>query len=124
MPDVRLPLSATGGVLAVAGVVLTIVRPWRRPVTRLVRAAPADARAVRAAVPGARAVGRGARVPLLQCAGAALGLGLPWAQVALGYLAAGTAVGTVPGPGGLAVDAAVVRTPVAFGAPRQRPRPP
>ncbi|MFE1314617.1 YbhN family protein [Streptomyces sp. NPDC058755] len=125
LPDGRLlvPLAAVaGGVLAVVGVLLTVVRPLRRPVTGLVRSALADAREVHGRPCRVLALwGGAAAMPLLQgsalvCAGAALGLGLPWEQVVLAHLAAGTAVGAVPSPGGLAVDAALVWTLVAFGA--------
>ncbi|OXY92022.1 hypothetical protein BEK98_28080 [Streptomyces diastatochromogenes] len=125
VPDGRLlvPLAAVaGGVLAVAGVLLTVVRPLRRPVTGLVRSSLADAREVHSRPCRVLALwGGAAAMPLLQggvlvCVGASLGLGLPWEQVVLAYLAAGTAVGAVPSPGGLAVDAALVWTLVAFGA--------
>ncbi|MYW14439.1 UPF0104 family protein, partial [Streptomyces sp. SID2955] len=125
VPDGRLlvPLAAlTGGTLAVAGVLLTVVRPLRRPVTRLLRSALADARAVHTRPCRVLALWGGAvAMPLVQagtlaCVGASLGLGLPWEQVALAQLAAGTAVGAVPAPGGFAVDAALVWTLVAFGS--------
>ncbi|MFF8731432.1 YbhN family protein [Streptomyces sp. NPDC015171] len=125
IPDGRLlvPLAAVaGGALAVAGVLLTVVRPLRRPVTGLLRAAVADARLVHTRPARVLALWGGAvAMPLVQagtlaCVGASLGLGLPWEQVVLACLAAGTAVGAVPAPGGLAVDAALVWTLVTFGA--------
>ncbi|MBL1082975.1 flippase-like domain-containing protein [Streptomyces actinomycinicus] len=125
IPDGRLlvPLAAVGGgALAVAGVLLTVVRPLRRPVTGLLRSALADARTVHTRPCRVLALWGGAvAMPLLQaatlaCVGASLGLGLPWEQVVLAYLAAGTAVGAVPAPGGVAVDAALVWTLVAFGS--------
>lgn len=67
--------------------------------------------------------GGAAAAPLLQASvifavGSALGLSLTWAQVALAFLAASTAVGAVPAPGGIGpVDAAVVFAMVALGAP-------
>ncbi|MBL1109176.1 flippase-like domain-containing protein [Streptomyces sp. 5-8] len=124
-PDGRLlvPLGVVvGGALAVAGVLLTVVRPLRRPVTGLLRSALADARAVHSRPCRVLALWGGAvAMPLVQagtlaCVGASLGLGLPWEQVVLAYLAAGTAVGAVPAPGGFAVDAALAWTLVAFGA--------
>jgi uncharacterized membrane protein YbhN (UPF0104 family) len=125
IPDGRVlvPVAAvTGGALAVAGVLLSVVRPLRRPVTGLLRSALADAREVHARPCRILALWGGAvAMPLVQagtlaCVGASLGLGLPWEQVTLAYLAAGTAVGAVPAPGGLAVDAALVWTLVTFGA--------
>ncbi|MEU6672081.1 lysylphosphatidylglycerol synthase transmembrane domain-containing protein [Streptomyces sp. NPDC046727] len=125
VPDGRLlvPLAAVaGGALAVAGVLLTVVRPLRRPVTGLLRTALADVRVVHARPSRVCALWGGAvAMPLLQagtlaCVGASLGLGLPWEQMVLAHLAAGTAVGAVPAPGGLAVDAALVWTLVTFGS--------
>jgi uncharacterized membrane protein YbhN (UPF0104 family) len=125
VPDGRLLVPAAavaGGTVACAGVLLTVVRPLRRPVTGLVRTALTDVRAVHARPCRALALWGGAvAMPLVQsgtlaCAGASLGLGLPWEQVVLAYLAAGTAVGAVPAPGGLAVDAALVWTLIGFGS--------
>ncbi|MGW5536629.1 lysylphosphatidylglycerol synthase transmembrane domain-containing protein [Streptomyces sp. NPDC004009] len=125
VPDGPVPVpaaAAAGGALAVAGVLLTVVRPVRRPVTGLVRAALRDARAVHGRPSRVAALWGGATaMPLAQagtliCVGASLGLDLPWEQVALAHLAAGTAAGAVPAPGGLAVDAALVWTLVSFGA--------
>ncbi|WP_225827644.1 lysylphosphatidylglycerol synthase transmembrane domain-containing protein [Streptomyces naphthomycinicus] len=125
LPDGRLlvPLAAVaGGAVAVAGVLLTVVRPLRRPVTGLLRTALADARVVHATPARVCALWGGAvAMPLVQagtlaCVGASLGLGLPWDQVVLAQLAAGTAVGAVPAPGGFAVDAALVWTLIGFGA--------
>ncbi|MFF9020003.1 lysylphosphatidylglycerol synthase transmembrane domain-containing protein [Streptomyces eurythermus] len=125
IPDGRLliPLAAgVGGAVTVAGVLLTVVRPLRRPVAGLLRTAVSDARAVHARPRRVLALWGGAvAMPLVQagalaCVGASLGLGLPWEQVVLAHLAAGTAVGAVPAPGGLAVDAALVWTLVAFGS--------
>ncbi|MEU6507461.1 lysylphosphatidylglycerol synthase transmembrane domain-containing protein [Streptomyces sp. NPDC046942] len=125
VPDGRLlvPVAAVvGGALAVAGVLLTVVRPLRRPVTGMLRCALADAREVHTRPCRVAALWGGAvAMPLLQaatlaCVGASLGLELPWEQVMLAYLAAGTAVGAVPAPGGLAVDAALVWTLITFGA--------
>ncbi|MEU8032304.1 lysylphosphatidylglycerol synthase transmembrane domain-containing protein [Streptomyces sp. NPDC049099] len=125
VPDGRLlvPVAAVaGGAVAVAGVLLTVVRPLRRPVSGLLHSALADAREVHTRPSRVVALWGGAvAMPLAQgttlaCAGAALGLGLSWGHVLLAYLAAGTAVGAVPAPGGLAVDAALVWTLIAFGS--------
>ncbi|MFI9804127.1 YbhN family protein [Streptomyces sp. NPDC052301] len=125
VPDGRLLLpfaAVAGGVAAVAGAVLAVVRPLRRPVTGLVRAALADVREVHTRPCRVCALWGGAvAMPLVQagtlvCVGDSLGLGVPWEQVVLAHLAAGTAVGAVPAPGGLAVDAALVWTLVTFGA--------
>ncbi|MER7974403.1 lysylphosphatidylglycerol synthase domain-containing protein, partial [Streptomyces sp. NPDC096080] len=67
--------------------------------------------------------GGAAAAPLLQASvifsvGAALGLTLSWAQVAFAFLAASTAVGAVPAPGGIGpIDAATVFALAAMGAP-------
>ncbi|MYR91903.1 UPF0104 family protein [Streptomyces sp. SID685] len=117
------PVAAgAAGVVTGAGVLLTVVRPLRRPVSGLVRTALADVRVVHARPCRVLALWGGAvAMPLVQagalgCVGAALGLGLSFAEVALAFLAAGTAVGAAPVPGGFAVDAALVWTLVAFGA--------
>ncbi|MEU2930357.1 lysylphosphatidylglycerol synthase transmembrane domain-containing protein [Streptomyces sp. NPDC007251] len=124
VPDGRLlvPVAAAAcGAVAAAGVLLTVVRPLRRPVTGLLRSALADAREVHTRPCRVVALWGGAvAMPLVQgttlaCVGASLGLGLPWQHVVLAYLAAGTAVGAVPAPGGFAVDAALVWTLVSFG---------
>ncbi|MET9450829.1 lysylphosphatidylglycerol synthase transmembrane domain-containing protein [Streptomyces cinerochromogenes] len=125
VPDGRLLLAlaaVAAGAVAVAGVLVTVVRPLRRPVAGLLRSALADAREVHRRPRRVLALwGGAAAMPLAQagtlaCAGAALGLGLPWQHVVLAHLAAGTAVGAVPAPGGLAVDAALVWTLVVFGS--------
>ncbi|CAL2063777.1 hypothetical protein GPN2_13036 [Streptomyces murinus] len=88
------------------GVLLTVVRPLRRPVTGLVRTALADVRVVHARPCRVLALWGGAvAMPLVQagalgCVGAALGLGLSFAEVALAFLAAGTAVGAARCPAG------------------------
>ncbi|MER6459740.1 lysylphosphatidylglycerol synthase transmembrane domain-containing protein [Streptomyces sp. NPDC001228] len=117
---VLVPVAA---VLTLVGVATVVVRPLRRPVTRLVRAALTDARTVHARPCRAAALWGGATaLPVVQasalaCTGEALGLGLPWATVVFAFLAGGTAGGAVPVPGGVAVDAALVITLAAFGAP-------
>ncbi|WP_055707525.1 lysylphosphatidylglycerol synthase transmembrane domain-containing protein, partial [Streptomyces puniciscabiei] len=125
LPDGRLGIpvaAAGGGAVVVAAVLLTVVRPVRRPVAGLLRSALADAREVHTRPCRVAALWGGAvAMPLVQgttlaCVGASLGLGLPWEHVVLAYLAAGTAVGAVPAPGGFAVDAALVWTLVTFGS--------
>lgn len=55
---------------------------------------------------------------MIASVGFSLGLPLSWAQVVLALLLASTAVGAVPAPGGIGpVDAALVFTMAAFGAP-------
>ncbi|WP_257585752.1 MULTISPECIES: lysylphosphatidylglycerol synthase transmembrane domain-containing protein [unclassified Streptomyces] len=121
-PELVPVAAVAGGVVTGAGVLLTVVRPLRRPVTGLVRTALADVRAVHARPGRVLALWGGAlAMPLVQagtlaCVGVSLGLGLPWHQVVLAFLAAGTAVGAVPAPGGIAVDAVLVWTLAAFGA--------
>lgn len=122
LPDgvVLIPVAA---VLTLTGVAMAVVRPLRRPLTGLVRSAFTDARTVHARPARVLALWGGATaMPLVQasvlaCTGEALGLGLSWADVTLAYLAAGTAGGAVPVPGGVAVDAALVFTLAAFGSP-------
>ncbi|MFF3991178.1 YbhN family protein [Streptomyces sp. NPDC001797] len=122
VPDgvVLIPVAA---VLTSMGVATAVVRPLRRPVTGMVRSAFTDARTVHARPARVLALWGGATaMPLVQacvlaCTGEALGLGLSWGTVIFAYLAAGTAGGAVPVPGGVAVDAALVITLVAFGSP-------
>ncbi|GGN31256.1 lysylphosphatidylglycerol synthase transmembrane domain-containing protein [Streptomyces fuscichromogenes] len=122
VPDgaVLVPLAAG---VTLAGVATAVVRPLRRPLTGLVRCAFSDARTVHARPSRVLALwGGAAAMPLVQasvlaCTGQALGLGLSWPEVTLAYLAAGTAGGAVPVPGGVAVDAALVFTLAAFGSP-------
>ncbi|MPY63378.1 lysylphosphatidylglycerol synthase transmembrane domain-containing protein [Streptomyces spongiae] len=113
--------SVAGG-LATAALLLTAVRPLRRPALALVRTALTDARLLHTMPSRVLALwGGSAATPLLQASviasvGASLGLQLSWGQVALAFLVASTAVGAVPAPGGIGpVDAALVFTLVAFG---------
>ncbi|MCX5051772.1 MULTISPECIES: lysylphosphatidylglycerol synthase transmembrane domain-containing protein [unclassified Streptomyces] len=112
-------LGLTIGVLLVA-----TVRPLRRPLLDGLRCALTDVRVLHTRPARMLALwGGAAAAPLLQASvifavGSALGLSLTWAQVALAFLAASTAVGAVPAPGGIGpVDAAVVFAMVALGAP-------
>ncbi|MGW3951684.1 lysylphosphatidylglycerol synthase transmembrane domain-containing protein [Streptomyces sp. NPDC004752] len=116
-------IAVAGACAAVAVLLVTVVRPLRRPVSGLLRTALADARVLHTRPCRVLALwGGAAAMPLLQACvlasvGASLGLPVPWTQVVVAYLAAGTAVGAVPAPGGVVVDAAVVFTLVAFDAP-------
>ncbi|MFD7874841.1 YbhN family protein [Streptomyces sp. NPDC059766] len=109
---------------AAAALLVTLVRPLRRPVLALVRTALSDARVLHTRPSRVLALwGGSAATPVLQgcviaAVGASLGLPLSWAQVVFAFLAAGTAVGAVPAPGGIGpVDAALVLAMTAFGAP-------
>lgn len=120
-------LLAVGGlatVLTTVTVLLCAVRRLRSPVLRCVRTALTDVRQLHTMPSRILALwGGAAAAPVLQATvifavGASLGMPLSWAQVVLAFLAASTAVGAVPAPGGIGpVDAATVFTMVAFGAP-------
>ena len=103
---------------------LTFVRPLRRPLLDFVRTALTDARQLHTRPVRVLALwGGAAGAPLLQArvlasVGAALGLPLSWPHVLFAYLAASTAVGAVPAPGGIGpVDAALVFTLAALRRP-------
>lgn len=125
VPDERVLLLAGGGVAivaATAAVLLTVVRRLRRPVLDGLRTALTDARILHTRPSRVLALwGGSAAVPLLQASviasvGESLGLQLSWAQVIFAFLAASTAVGAVPAPGGIGpVDAALVFALVAYG---------
>ncbi|MFE7270164.1 YbhN family protein [Streptomyces sp. NPDC057623] len=127
VPDQRTSLMVAAGVataLVTAGVLVTAVRPLRRPLLGFVRTALTDARILHTRPGRVLALwGGAAATPLLQASvlasvGFALGLPLSWTQVALALLLASTAVGAVPAPGGIGpVDAALVFTMTTFGAP-------
>ncbi|MGW0826876.1 lysylphosphatidylglycerol synthase transmembrane domain-containing protein [Streptomyces sp. NPDC002845] len=110
--------------LAAVALLLTFVRPLRRLVLGFLRTALTDARHLHTR-PGRVLLlwGGAAAFPLLQASvlasvGASLGLPLSWPHVVLAYLTASAAVGAVPTPGGIgSVDAALVITLSAFGAP-------
>ncbi|MBA4860475.1 flippase-like domain-containing protein [Streptomyces sp. PSKA54] len=110
--------------LAAAALLVTAIRPLRRLITGFVRTALTDARLLHTRPSRILALwGGAAAFPLLQASvvasvGASLDLPLPWAHVALAYLAASAAAGAIPTPGGIgSVDAALVLTLSAFGAP-------
>ncbi|WP_406174601.1 YbhN family protein [Streptomyces sp. NBC_00996] len=126
-PDERTLLVIAGGVtigLTVPALLITVVRPLRRPVLDLVRTALTDVRLLHSRPSRVLALWGGSAIaPVLQASviasvGASLGLPLSWPQVVFAFLAASTAVGAVPAPGGIGpVDAALVFTMVALDAP-------
>lgn len=110
--------------LGLSAVVVATVRPLRRPLLDVLRCALTDVRLLHTRPARVLALwGGAAAAPVLQASvifavGAALGSPLSWAQVTLAFLGASTAVGAVPAPGGIGpVDAAVVLTMAALGAP-------
>ncbi|MFJ4466379.1 YbhN family protein [Streptomyces sp. NPDC089424] len=124
--DSTLLLVAAGvGVACVlAGCLLAVVPALRRPAVCFLRTALTDARVLHTRPARVLALwGGAAATPLLQgsviaTVGFSLGLELSWAQVVFALLIASTAVGAVPAPGGIGpVDAALVFTMAAFGAP-------
>ncbi len=126
-PDRGTVSVAVAGVaiaLATAVVLVTAVRPLRRPLLCCVRTALTDVRQLHTMPARVLALwGGAAATPLLQAGvlasvGFSFGLPLSWTQVVLALLLASTAVGAVPAPGGIGpVDAALVFTMVTFGAP-------
>lgn len=127
MPDDRTLLVVAASVPAAgaaAAVLLTTVPALRRPTASFLRTALTDARVLHTRPSRILALwGGAAATPLIQgsviaTVGFSLGLPLSWAQVVFALLVASTAVGAVPAPGGIGpVDAALVFTMVAFGAP-------
>ncbi|GAB2717331.1 lysylphosphatidylglycerol synthase transmembrane domain-containing protein [Streptomyces bullii] len=127
LPDRRTLLTVAGGValaLVAAALLVTLVRPLRRPLSDLSRTALTDVRLLHSRPSRVLALWGGcAAAPVLQACvihavGAAVGLPLTWPQVAFAFLAAGTAAGAVPAPGGIGpVDAAMVLALAAYGAP-------
>jgi uncharacterized membrane protein YbhN (UPF0104 family) len=127
VPDTRTLLLAAGvaviGLIATT-VLLAAVRPLRRPTLGLVRTALTDARNLHTrpsrvlALWGGSAVAPVFQASVIASVGASLDLPLSWAQVVFAFLAASTAVGAVPAPGGIGpVDAALVFAMVAYGSP-------
>ncbi|WP_308405159.1 lysylphosphatidylglycerol synthase transmembrane domain-containing protein [Streptomyces sp. B93] len=126
-PDTRTVALGAGGVLAAlatAVLLFVLVRPLRRPAVGFLRTALTDARLLHTRPSRVLALwGGAAATPLVQgsviaTVGFSLGLPLTWAEVVLALLLASTAVGAVPAPGGIGpVDAALVVTMAAFGAP-------
>ncbi|MFI0962631.1 YbhN family protein [Streptomyces sp. NPDC021080] len=126
-PDRTTLLSAAGTValaLTAACLLLAVVRPLRRPALDFLRTALTDVRILHTRPGRVLALwGGSAAAPVLQgsviaSVGFSLGLPLSWAQVVFALLLASTAAGAVPAPGGIGpVDAALVFTMVALGAP-------
>ncbi|MEV6027697.1 lysylphosphatidylglycerol synthase transmembrane domain-containing protein [Streptomyces sp. NPDC052036] len=115
-------VAATGA--STVCVLVTVVRPLQRPVFGFVRTALTDARILHTRPSRVLALWGGAAVsPVLQATtiaavGGSLGLQLSWAQVVFAFLAASTAAGAVPAPGGIGpVDAALVFALVGYGTP-------
>ncbi|GGW24203.1 MULTISPECIES: lysylphosphatidylglycerol synthase transmembrane domain-containing protein [Streptomyces] len=127
LPDGRTLLLAVGGILlapTAATVVLALVRPLRRPALDFVRTALTDARQLHTRPGRFLPLWGGAMAaPLLQACvvasvGTALGVPLSWPQLVFAFLAASTAAGAVPAPGGIGpVDAALVLTLAGYGTP-------
>ncbi|MBK3629015.1 UPF0104 family protein, partial [Streptomyces sp. MBT49] len=73
--------------------------------------------------PQGQEAGGAVAAPLIQASvvasvGTALGLPLTWTQLLFAFLAASTAAGAVPAPGGIGpVDAALVLTLAGYGTP-------
>ncbi|MFF3942181.1 lysylphosphatidylglycerol synthase transmembrane domain-containing protein [Streptomyces phaeofaciens] len=127
VPDDRaLLLAAVGIVLApsAGALLVAVVRPLRGPALEFVRTALTDARRLHTR-PG-RVIplwGGAFAAPLIQACvvasvGKALGLPLTWPELLFAFLAASTAAGAVPAPGGIGpVDAALVLALAGYGAP-------
>ncbi|MFD5521698.1 lysylphosphatidylglycerol synthase domain-containing protein [Streptomyces sp. NPDC127066] len=126
-PDRSTLLTAAGSAvlgLTTVCLLVTTVRPLRRPAVDFVRTALTDVRILHTRPSRVLALWGGSAVaPVLQgstiaAVGFALGLPLSWAQVVFALLIASTAAGAVPAPGGIGpVDAAMVFTMVSLGAP-------
>ncbi|MFE2298355.1 YbhN family protein [Streptomyces sp. NPDC059445] len=126
-PDRSTLLLAAGSAalgLTTVALLVTKVRPLRRPAVDFVRTALTDVRILHTRPGRVLALwGGSAAAPVLQgstiaAVGFSLGLPLSWAQVVFALLVASTAAGAVPAPGGIGpVDAAMVFTMVSLGAP-------
>ncbi|MEU8576349.1 lysylphosphatidylglycerol synthase transmembrane domain-containing protein [Streptomyces asoensis] len=127
LPEGRTLLLAAAGLLlapAVGAALFAAVRPLRRPVLDFVRTALTDARHLHTRPARFLPLWGGAvAAPLIQASvvasvGTALGLPLTWTQLLFAFLAASTAAGAVPAPGGIGpVDAALVLTLAGYGTP-------
>ncbi|MEU3280596.1 lysylphosphatidylglycerol synthase transmembrane domain-containing protein [Streptomyces antibioticus] len=127
IPDDRALLPAAVGIVlapAVGALLVAVVRPLRGPALGFVRTALTDVRRLHTR-PG-RFVplwGGALAAPLVQACvvasvGKALGLPLSWPELLFAFLAASTAAGAVPAPGGIGpVDAALVLALAGYGAP-------
>ncbi|MFI7292615.1 YbhN family protein [Streptomyces sp. NPDC050121] len=119
-------LAAVGLLLAptAAAVLLALVRPLRRPALDFVRTGLTDVRRLHTRPSRFLPLWGGAlAAPLIQASvvasvGTALGVPLSWPQLLFVHLAASTAAGAVPAPGGIGpVDAALVLTLAGYGTP-------
>ncbi|MEV6179551.1 lysylphosphatidylglycerol synthase domain-containing protein [Streptomyces sp. NPDC052015] len=127
LPEGRTLLLAVAGLLlvpAVAALLPTLIRPLRRPALNFVRTALTDARHLHTRPSRFLPLWCGAAAaPLLQACvvasvGTALGVPLSWPQLVFAFLAASTAAGAVPAPGGMGpIDAALILTLAGYGAP-------
>ncbi|MGW3243135.1 lysylphosphatidylglycerol synthase transmembrane domain-containing protein [Streptomyces sp. NPDC001070] len=115
--------AVTGAVCAVVALALVCVPRLRRVVRSFLATALTDARTLHARPSRALALWGGSLAfPALQAAGLiavtlALDIPVPFAHVAVAYLAASVAAAAVPTPGGVgSVDAALVVALVASGA--------
>lgn len=127
LPDRRTLLLAGAGILlapAAAALFLTLVRRLRRPALTFVRTALTDARHLHTRPSRFLPLwGGAAAAPLLQACvvasvGTALGVPLSWSQLVFAFLAASTAAGAVPAPGGIGpIDAALILTLAGYGTP-------
>ncbi|MFJ8106421.1 YbhN family protein [Streptomyces sp. NPDC096132] len=127
LPDGRTLLGAVAGLLlipAAAAVVLALVRALRGTVMDFVRTALTDARHLHTRPSRVLPLWCGAAAaPLIQASvvasvGKALDLPLSWPQLLFAFLAASTAAGAVPAPGGIGpIDAALILTLAGYGTP-------
>ncbi|MFF3499776.1 YbhN family protein [Streptomyces sp. NPDC003247] len=127
LPRGRTLVLAVVGLLlapAAAAALLVLVRAWRGPALAFVRTALTDARHLHTRPGRCLPLWCGAMAaPLLQACvvasvGSALGVPLSWPQLVFAFLAASTAAGAVPAPGGIGpVDAALVLTLAGYGTP-------
>ena len=127
LPDGRTLLMAGAGLVlapTAAAALAALVRPLRAPALDFVRTALTDARVLHTRPSRFLPLWGGAlAAPLLQACvvasvGKALGLPLSWAELLFAFLAASTAAGAVPAPGGIGpLDAALVLTLAGYGAP-------
>ncbi|MEU3614999.1 lysylphosphatidylglycerol synthase transmembrane domain-containing protein [Streptomyces sp. NPDC006872] len=127
LPQGRTLLLAAAGLLlapTALAALLTVARPLRRPALDFVRTALTDVRQLHTRPSRFLPLWGGAvAAPLIQASvvasvGTALGLPLSWAQLLFAFLAASTAAGAVPAPGGIGpVDAALVLTLAGYGTP-------
>ncbi|WP_416967711.1 lysylphosphatidylglycerol synthase transmembrane domain-containing protein [Streptomyces sp. 4F14] len=127
LPNGRALMAAVTGILlipAAAALVLAAFRPLRRPTVDFVRTALTGVKGIHSRPSRFLSLWGGAMAaPLIQAAivasvGTSLDLPLSWLQLAFAYLAASTAAGAVPAPGGIGpLDAALILTLAGYGTP-------